>query len=48
MKLNNDIEPPQIKKIFSILREETPIFQGMSNEEITGVQNEFKILQFKR
>ncbi len=35
MKLINDIDAPQIKRIFDILREETKIFEGLSTEDVT-------------
>jgi hypothetical protein len=48
MRLNNDIDNSQVKKIFEVLREETDIFKGFSQEEINNLLVVFKVLQFKK
>jgi hypothetical protein len=35
MKLLSDIDAAQVKRIFEILRDETLIFSGMTQEEVT-------------
>ena len=48
MRLINDVDTAQIKKIFEVLREETKIFEGYSNEDVQSLQNVMKVLSFKR
>eukprot|EP00347_Sterkiella_histriomuscorum_P003182 403365276 len=48
MRLVNDLDANQIRKIFEVLREETHIFKGLSLEEVLSMLNVFKVLTFKR
>ena len=44
MRLGNDLDANQIKKIFEVLREETFIFKGLSLEDVVLLQSVFKVL----
>lgn len=44
LRITIDLDTNQIKKIFDVLREETPIFKGYSSEEVASLQNVFKVL----
>ena len=48
MKLTNDIDAAQVKRIFELLREETLVFAGMTLDEVTSLQNVFRVLNFRR
>jgi len=48
MRLLSDVDSGQIKRIFDVLREETLIFSGMSQEEVNSLQTVFKVISFKR
>lgn len=48
MRLINDLDPQQIKRIFDVLREETNIFEGLSYEDVQNLQLIFRVLQFKK
>jgi len=48
MRLINDVDQNQTKRIFEVLREETPIFKGLSYEEVQSLTTVFKVLNFKK
>ena len=48
MRLLSDVDSGQIKRIFDVLRDETLIFAGMSQEEVSSLQTVFKVISFKR
>lgn len=37
MKLISDIDAGQVKRIFDVLRDETLIFEGMSQDEVASL-----------
>ena len=37
MRLTNDIDTTQIKRIFDVLRDETNMFDGLSQEEVASL-----------
>jgi len=50
MKLISDTDPTQQRRIFDVLREESPtnIFEGMSQNDVEQISTLFKILTFKK
>jgi CRP-like cAMP-binding protein len=48
MRLISDVDANQIKRIFDVLRDETSIFEGMSQEDVASLQTVFKVLTFRR
>lgn len=48
MRLINDVDLTQVKRIFEVLREETNLFEGMTQDEMIQIQNVFKFLNFRR
>lgn len=48
MRLINDVDSAQVRRIFEILREETNLFDGLAQEDVISLQTVFKFLTFKR
>lgn len=48
MRLINDVDQAQVKRVFEVLREETNMFEGMSQEDVNQLQLVFKFLNFRR
>ncbi|CDW84841.1 UNKNOWN [Stylonychia lemnae] len=48
MRLTNDLDPNQTRKILEVLRDETSIFQGYSHDDVVSLSQVFKVLTFKR
>ena len=48
MRLINDIDGNQIKRVFDLLRDETTLFQGLSQEEVASLQTVFRVLTFRK
>jgi len=48
MRLINDVDSTQIKRVFDVLRDETPLFDGLSQEDVLSLQQVFKVLTFRR
>jgi len=48
MKLINDVDLAQVKRVFEVLREETSLFEGMTTDEVAALQTVFKFLNFRR
>lgn len=48
MRLINDVDANQTKRIFEVLREETQIFKGWSLEEVLSLPTVLKVLNYKK
>ena len=48
MRLINDVDTAQVRRIFEILREETNLFEGLASDDVLSLQTVFKFLTFKR
>ena len=47
-RIVSDIDVNQTKRIFEVLRDETTLFEGMTQQEVNLVSGLFKILTFSK